>query len=531
MISTANITMQFGSKPLFENVSAKFVEGAHYGLIGANGAGKSTFMKILAGTLKPTAGTVMVPPNARLASLSQDQFAYENYSLIDTVLMGHHELWTIKKRKDDIYALPEMSEKEGMEVAELEMRYAELDGYTAEARAGELLLGVDIPEACHYQLMSTLAPGLKLRVLLTQVLFSDPDIMLLDEPTNNLDINTIRWLENVLQEKSCTLIIISHDRHFLNTVCTHTADLDYGSITLFPGSYDEYMAEAMKAREQKQADLARKQAKVTELQDFVRRFSANASKSKQATSRQKQIEKIVIEKVKPSSRRFPYIRIEPEKELHRFVCEVGKLSNGYDDHPDLFKNLDLHIEAGQKVAIIGPSGIGKTTLLKTLAGVMPPRTGFVKWSENANLGYFAQDHESIFETDSNLYDWMSQWGQPGDDEQVIRGALGRMLFSGDDIKKSVRVTSGGEKVRLLLAKLTLQRPNILLLDEPTNHLDMESIEALNMGLEQYPGTVFFVSHDRMFVSSVATQIIEMQPGAQVTHYLGTYEDYLASQEK
>lgn len=528
MLSTANLSIQFGAKPLFENVSVKFEPGAHYGLIGANGVGKSTFLKILSGKLEPTHGSVMLDPNERMAALSQDQFAYEDYSVLDTVLMGHQELWTIKKEKDEIYAKAEMSEDEGMRVAELEMQYAELDGYSAEARAGELLMGVEIPQELHWGKMNEVAPGLKLRVLLAQVLFSDPDIMLLDEPTNNLDINTIRWLEETLRERKCTMIIVSHDRHFLNAVCTHTADLDYGEMRLFPGSYDEYMAAAMQARERQQADNARKEAKIKELQNFVRRFSANAAKSKQATSRLKQIDKIQLEKVKPSSRKFPYVRFEEEKKLHRMVCEIQDLENGYDAEP-LFKNVNLHLEAGQKIAIIGPNGIGKTTMVKTLMGEMTPKNGLVKWSENANIAYFAQDHNDQFDSDMTLFDWMSQWGQEGDDEQVIRGALGRMLFSGDDIKKKVNVTSGGEKVRLLLAKLTLQRPNILVLDEPTNHLDMESIEALNMGLEDFPGTIVFVSHDRQFVASVATQIIEIKSGGDVVLYHGTYDEYLQSQ--
>jgi ATPase subunit of ABC transporter with duplicated ATPase domains len=529
MLSTANITMQFGAKPLFENVSVKFDEGGHYGLIGANGAGKSTFLKILSGKLDPTNGQVMMGPNERMASLNQDQFAFEEFTVLDTVLMGHQELWAIKKEKDAIYALPEMSEADGMRAAELEMEYAEHDGYSAEARAGELLSGVDIVQELHYGKMAQVAPGMKLRVLLAQVMFSDPDIMLLDEPTNNLDINTIRWLEEALRERKCTMIIVSHDRHFLNAVCTHTADLDYGEVRLFPGTYDEYMSAAMQARESTMANNARKEAKVKELQAFVRRFSANASKSRQATSRLKQIDKIQIEKVKPSSRKFPYIKFEPEKKLHRNVCEIQDLGFSYDDGVPLFKDVNLHLAAGERIAIIGPNGIGKTTLVKTLMNELTPKTGVCKWSENASIGYFAQDHGDEFEEAVSLFDWMGRWGQEGDDEQVIRGALGRMLFGGDDIKKNLPVTSGGEKVRLLLAKITLSRPNILVLDEPTNHLDMESIEALNMGLEEYEGTLVFVSHDRLFVSSLATQIIEIKHDGDVVLYQGKYDEYLESQ--
>ena len=529
MLATANLTIQFATKPLFEDVSVKFEEGGHYGLIGANGSGKSTFVKILSGELEPTHGTVMKGANQRMATLCQDQYAFDEFSVIDTVIMGHQDLWQIKQQRDAIYALPEMTEEQGMQVAELEMQYAELDGYSAEARAGELLLGVEIPESQHMRLMSEIPPGLKLRVLLTQVLFADPDIMLLDEPTNNLDINTIRWLEQALREKSCTMIIISHDRHFLNAVCTHMADLDYGRMQLFPGNYDEYMAAATQARQKLVSDNARKQAKIGELQAFVRRFSANASKSRQATSRLKQIDKIQLDEIKPSSRKFPYIRFEQEKKLHRLVLELKELAGGYDVESPLFKDVDLIIEAGERIAIIGPNGIGKTTLLETLMGNLAAQSGVVKWAENAAIGYFAQEHGNEFEQDMTLLDWVGQWSREGDDEQELRGVLGRMLFSGDSTKKSVKVTSGGEKVRLLIGKLTLQRPNVLVLDEPTNHLDMESIEALNMALEQHPGTLLFVSHDRQFVSSLATQVIEIKSNGEVIHYKGDYESYLLSQ--
>jgi len=529
MLSTANITIQFGSKPLFEDVSVKFEEGGRYGLIGANGSGKSTFLKILSGQLQQTHGNVMIGQNQRMATLCQDQFAFDQYSVIDAVIMGHAELWKVKQRRDEIYALPAMSEAEGMEVAELEMKYAELDGYSAESRAGELLLGVDILETEHLRLMSELPPGLKLRVLLTQVLFADPDIMLLDEPTNNLDINTIRWLEQALCSRNCTMIIISHDRHFLNAVCSHMADLDYGRIQLFPGNYDEYMAAAMQSRQKMITDNSRKQAKIEELQAFVRRFSANASKSKQATSRLKQIDKIQLDDIKPSSRKFPYIRFEQEKKLHRRVLELIDLQGGYDTAPALFKNVNLMIDSGERVAIIGPNGIGKTTMLETIMGNLDPQDGVIKWAENAAIGYFPQEHNDDFADNETLLDWMGQWAPAGSDEQELRGVLGRMLFSGDSTKKSVQVTSGGEKVRLMLGKLTLQRPNVLLLDEPTNHLDMESIESLNMALEQYVGTLMFVSHDRQFVSSLATQIIDMRPNGEVIHYKGDYESYLSSQ--
>ena len=525
MISTANITMQFGARPLFENISVKFGNGNRYGLIGANGCGKSTLMKILGGDLEASAGQVMLEPNTRLGKLRQDQFAYEDCTVMETVIMGHEELAQVAKERDRIYSLAEMSEEDGMAVADLEVRFAELDGYTAESRAGELLLGLDIPLDQHNGPMSALAPGWKLRVLLAQALFSDPDVLLLDEPTNHLDINTIRWLESVLVARSSTMIIISHDRHFLNSVCTHMADLDYGELRLFPGNYDEYMIAATQSRERMLSDNAKKKAQIAELQQFVSRFSANASKAKQATSRARQIDKIQLEEVKPSSRVSPFIRFEQGKKLHRQAVTLKDLTKGFDDGP-LFSKLNLQIEAGERVAIIGPNGIGKTTLLQCMAGALTPDSGEVKWTDSAEVGYFAQDHTADFAEDMDLSEWMSRWTKGG--EQLVRGTLGRMLFSGDDIGKSVQVISGGEQGRMLFGKLILQKPNVMLMDEPTNHLDMESIEALNLALENYPGTLIFVSHDREFVSSLATRIIEL--GADgVTDFSGTYDDYLRSQ--
>ncbi|MBI0060267.1 ABC-F family ATPase [Gilliamella sp. M0320] len=527
MLTTSNITMQFGSKPLFENISVKFGNGNRYGLIGANGSGKSTFMKIIGGDLVPTSGNVSLDPHERLGKLRQDQFAFEEFTVLDTVIMGHTELWQIKQERDRIYSLAEMSEEDGFKVADLETQYAEMDGYSAEARAGELLLGVGIPIEQHYGLMSEIAPGWKLRVLLAQALFSNPDILLLDEPTNNLDIDTIRWLEDTLNERESTMIIISHDRHFLNMVCTHMADMDYGELRIYPGNYDDYMTAATQARERLLADNAKKKAQISELQSFVSRFSANAAKSKQATSRARQIEKIKLEEVKASSRQNPFIRFEQDKKLFRNALVVENLTKGFDNGP-LFKNLNLMVEVGEKVAILGTNGIGKTTLLKTFMNELTPEQGDIKWSENANIGYYAQDHEYEFEQDLTVFEWMSQWKQPNDDEQAVRSILGRLLFSQDDIKKQVKVLSGGEKGRMLFGKLMMQRPNIIVMDEPTNHLDMESIESLNMALELYQGTLFFVSHDREFVSSLASRIIEITP-EKVIDYTGNYEDYLRSQ--
>jgi ATPase subunit of ABC transporter with duplicated ATPase domains len=521
--------MQFGAKPLFENISVKFGDGNRYGLIGANGCGKSTFMKILGGDLEPSGGNVMLDTNERLGKLRQDQFAYEEMRVLDVVMMGHVEMWAAMQERDAIYANPDATDDDYMKAADLEAKFAEYDGYTAEARAGELLLGVGIPTEQHAGPMSNIAPGWKLRVLLAQALFSNPDILLLDEPTNNLDINTIRWLEDVLNERNSTMIIISHDRHFLNQVCTHMADMDYGTLKIYPGNYDDYMLASSQARAQVLAANAKAKERVAELQEFVRRFSANKSKARQATSRAKQIEKIKVEDIKPSSRQEPYIRFEGEKKLHRQAVEVQGLSKAYDRQ--IFKNFDILVEAGEKIAIIGANGAGKTTLLRCIGGEicgLQADSGMVKWAEHANIGYMPQDPTEEFAVDKTLTEWMEQWGKEGDDDQAMRSVLGRLLFSGDDVRKSVKVLSGGEKGRMMYGKLMLGRHNVLLMDEPTNHMDMESIESLNIALDKYAGTLIFVSHDREFVSSLATRVLEIRDG-EIIDFRGGYEEYLASQ--
>ena len=537
MLVASNITMQFGAKPLFENVSVKFGEGFRYGLIGANGSGKSTFAKIVAGELEPSAGNISKDAHERMAYLRQDQFAYEEQRVIDVVMMGHEEMWACMQEKDAIYANPEATEEDYLHAAELEHHFAEFGGYTAEARAGELLLGVGIPTEQHYGPMSEVAPGWKLRVLLTQALFADPDILILDEPTNNLDIATIRWLEDVLNDRNSTMIIISHDRHFLNQVCTHMADLDYGKITVYPGNYDDFMEASSMARQQQKNANDRAKERIAELQDFVRRFSANKSKAKQATSRVKLIEKLKPEDVKPSSRQYPWIRFEyDEKEkLHRQAVEIENLSFAYPgSDKKLFNNLDLTLNAGDRLAVIGENGVGKSTLLKLMMGELTPQFGSIKWTEKARLGYYAQDHAEDFKSDTNLTDWVSEYARAnaaeGEDlETLIRGTLGRLLFSGDEVKKAVRVISGGEQGRMIFGKLMLMKPNVLVMDEPTNHLDMESIESLNTALEKFKGTLVFVSHDREFVSSLATRILEIRTDGSIVNYLGNYEEYLASQ--
>lgn len=537
MLVAANITMQFGAKPLFDNVSVKFGDGNRYGLIGANGAGKSTFMKILCGLQEATAGNVSKEPNERMAYLRQDQFAYEEVRVLDVVMQGHEEMWKVMAEKDAIYANPEASEDDYMRAAELEGQFAEMDGYTAESRAGELLLAVGIPIEQHTGPMSAVAPGWKLRVLLCQALFADPDILLLDEPTNNLDINTIRWLEETLNNRESTMIIISHDRHFLNQVCTHTADLDYGKIQVYPGNYDDFMEASTMARERQASANAKAKERIAELQDFIRRFSANKSKSKQATSRRKLIDKLKPEDVKPSSRQYPWIRFEyDEKErLHRFAVEIEDLNFAYDgmEHP-LLKNFNLTIEAGEKVAIIGENGAGKTTLAKLMLGQLEPQSGNLKWAEKARLCSYDQDHEDEFKSERSLTDWISEYvrkeGFEGEDaETQIRGTLGRLLFGGDTVKKPVNVLSGGEKGRMIFGKMMLSRTNVMIMDEPTNHLDMESIESLNGALGKYDGTLFFVSHDREFVSSIATRILDVKGDGSVVDYRGTYDEYLQSQ--
>ena len=523
MITTANITMQFGAKPLFENISAKFGNGNRYGLIGANGCGKSTFMKIMSGELQPTSGNVSISPGDKIGTLNQDQFAFEKYSVIDAVIMGDAHLWEVKQERDRIYSLPEMSEEEGMKVADLESEFAEMDGYTAETRAIELLVEAGIEEEYHFGLMSEVAPGLKLRILIAQALFANPDILLLDEPTNNLDIYTIKWLEDVLNQRKCTMVIISHDRHFLNSVCTHMADIDYGELRIYPGNYEAYQAAAALAQDQIHSENAKKSAEIEELQGFVARFSANASKAKQATSRAKRLEKIELTEVIASSRQSPYITYKQHKKLHRLALELTNLSHGFEGET-LFKGKEILLEAGSKLAVIGENGAGKTTFIRCLVNELKANDGVVKWSENASIGYCPQDSTADFDCDMNLFDWMSQWRTPKHDDLAVRAILGRLLFTSDDVNKKVNVCSGGEKNRLIFGKLMMQDINVLIMDEPTNHMDMEAIEALNKALKNFDGTLIFVSHDREFVSTLATSIIEIKD-EKLHYFQGSYDEY------
>jgi ATPase subunit of ABC transporter with duplicated ATPase domains len=530
MLATSNVAIQFGAKPLFEQVSVKFADGNRYGLIGANGSGKSTLMKVLGGELEASAGDVMLQAGMRLGRLNQNQFAYEDERVLDVVMRGHAELWEAMRRRDLIYADPNATDADYMKAAELEGVFAEYGGYDAEARAGSILTDAGIPESRHNAAMREVPPGLKLRVLLAQALFSKPDVLLLDEPTNNLDIHSIRWLEGALNNYDATMVIISHDRHFLNQVCTHIADLDFQQLKIYPGNYDDFMLASVQARARVEAANAKAKDRISDLQEFVRRFSANASKARQATSRKKQLEKIKIEEIRPSSRQNPYIRFEQGKKLYRSAVSVDNLSFSYPG-PDgaVLKNLTFHIEAGERVAVIGPNGVGKTTLMRCLAGELAPSAGRISWVENAQPGYMPQDPQAEFELKTDLFSWMSRYTGKADDDQLVRATLGRLLFSGDETKKSVKVLSGGEKGRMIYGKLMLTKPNVLLMDEPTNHMDMETIESLQIGLEHYAGTLIFVSHDREFVGGLATRVIELKPGGGIVDFRGTYDEYLKAQ--
>ncbi len=516
MISTNNISKQFGASPLFEDINITFSNGNKYGLIGANGSGKSTFMKILSGDVEPSSGSVKINSNHRVATLKQNQYAYEEVKIIDCVIMGFKKLWDIKVERDRIYNLTEMSEKESIKVSDLEIEFSDLGGYTAEVDANKLLIGLGIPLDFHEKKMSTLAPGLKLRVLLAQALFGNPDILLLDEPTNNLDLGTITWLENILKKRNSTMIIISHDRKFLNNVCSHIADLDYGEIRLYPGNYDEFMIAANQARQTLINENKKKKAQIDELKSFVKRFSANASKAKQATSRANLIDKIKLEDIAKSSRVYPFIRFEPNKKIYNNVLNVKNLSKKYDDLTVLNK-INFSVEVGERIAVLGPNGIGKSTLLNSIIDENFKDSGKINWSLNANIGFFAQDEDENINSELSLIDWISQWTDTIDSEQKIRSILGRLLFSKDDINKSIKILSGGEKRRMLFGKLILQNPNVIIMDEPTNHLDIESIESLNSALSQYEGTLIFSSHDREFISSLATRIFELKKDKMVDH--------------
>ncbi|HWP96958.1 MAG TPA: ATP-binding cassette domain-containing protein [Syntrophomonadaceae bacterium] len=526
MISTSNLTLGFGVRPLFENVNIKFTPGNCYGLIGANGAGKSTFLKILSGEIEANSGDVIIPPGVRLSVLKQDHFEFDEYEVIQTVLKGHARLYAIMEQKDSIYAKADFSEEDGLLAAELEGEFAELNGWEAEAEAATLLNGLGITEALHNKKMQDLIGSEKVKVLLAQALFGHPDILLLDEPTNHLDIESISWLEDFLYDLDSTVIVVSHDRHFLNSICTHIADIDYGKIQLYVGNYDFWMESSQLAMQQAKDANKKADAKIKELEEFIRRFSANASKSKQATSRKRQLEKLTPEDIRPSSRRLPWIQFKPNREAGVNVLTIHNLNKTIDGEAVL-KDFNLVVNRGDKIALVGPHEQAKTTLLAILMGEMEADSGEFNWGLSTSRAYFPRDYTAYFDSSLNLVNWLRQYSQD-QEETFIRGFLGRMLFSGDESQKQANVLSGGEQVRCMMARMMLTGANVLLLDEPTNHLDLEAITALNKGLTAFDGNIFLVSHDHQLLQTVANRIIEITPDGVIDR-LTTYDEYLEKQ--
>ncbi|MFA6601104.1 MAG: ATP-binding cassette domain-containing protein [Candidatus Omnitrophota bacterium] len=525
MISASGITLQYGKRVLFENVNLMFTPGNCYGLIGANGSGKSTFLKILAGLIEPNAGSVGVTKGERVSLLKQDQFAYDDFPVLSTVIMGHERLYKILQAKEAIYAKAVMTEEDGMKVSELEHEFAELDGWNAESEASKLLSDLGIDDSFHQVPMRQLEASLKVRVLLAQALFGNPDVLLLDEPTNQLDVETCLWLEDFLYDFQNTAIVVSHDRHFLDRVCTHIADIDFGKIRLYSGNFSFWVESSQLAMRQRSEANRSTEEKRKELQAFIARFSANASKSRQATSRKKLLEKLTLEDIQPSSRRYPYIAFKPEREAGNELLEIEHLSKSLDGEV-MFRDLNLRINKGDKVAFVGPNDLVKTTLFEILMGEMTPDAGRFKWGVSTLRAHLPKENSRYFETTLNLLDWLRQFSKETD-ENFIRGFLGRMLFSGDESLKQASVLSGGERVRCMLSRMMLSAANVLLMDEPTNHLDLESITSLNKGLELFDGTVLFSSHDHQFVQTVANRIIELTPLGMIDRRDTTFDDYLA----
>ena len=528
MISTSNVTLRVGKKALFEDVSIKFIEGNCYGLIGANGAGKSTFLRILSGQLEPTNGEVIITPGQRLSFLEQDHFKYDEYPVLDTVIMGNKRLYEIMKEKDAIYAKEDFTEEDGIKASELEAEFATMNGWEAESDAATMLNGLGIDTEYHYTLMKDLNGSLKVKVLLAQALFGNPDILLLDEPTNHLDLDAIEWLEEFLINFNNTVIVVSHDRYFLNKVCTHIADIDYGKIQLYAGNYDFwYESSQLLIRQMKEANK-KKEEKIKELQDFIQRFSANASKSKQATSRKRALEKIELDDIRPSSRKYPYIDFRPNREIGNDVLVVDGISKTIDG-VKVLDNISFIVGHDDKIAFVGSNEAATTTLFRILVGEIEPDEGSFKWGVTTSQAYFPKDSGAEFNSDSTIVEWLTQYS-PDPDTTYVRGFLGRMLFAGDDGMKKVKVLSGGEKVRCLLSKMMISGANILIFDDPTNHLDMESITALNNGLIKFPGVTLFTSHDHQFIQTTANRIMEIMPNGQLIDKMTTYDEYLASDE-
>ena len=527
MIQASNITLRLGKKALFEDVNIKFTEGNCYGLIGANGAGKSTFLKILSGNLEPTNGSIIITPGQRLSFLQQDHFKYDEYDVLSTVIMGNQRLYDIMKEKDAIYAKEDFTEEDGIKASELEGEFATLNGWEAESDAATLLNGLGIETDLHYALMKDLNGSQKVKVLLAQALFGNPDILLLDEPTNHLDLDAIRWLEEFLINFDNTVIVVSHDRYFLNKVCTHTADIDYGKIQLYAGNYDFWFESSQLMIKQMKEANKKKEEKIKELQEFIQRFSANASKSKQATSRKRALEKIELDTMRPSSRKYPYIDFKPNREIGNEVLTVTNLSKTIDG-VKVLDNISFIVGHDDKIAFVGPNTLATTTLFKILAGEMEPDEGDYKWGITTSQSYFPKDNTKLFDTDDTIVDWLMPFS-PEKDVTYVRGFLGRMLFAGDDGVKRVRVLSGGERVRVMLSKMMILGSNVLIFDEPTNHLDMESITALNNGVIKFPGVVLFTSQDHQFVQTIANRIIEITPNGLIDK-ITTYDEYLDSDE-
>ncbi|GEK29136.1 ABC-F family ATP-binding cassette domain-containing protein [Furfurilactobacillus siliginis] len=528
MLTVNNISMQFGTRKLYEDINLKFTPGNCYGVIGANGAGKSTFLKIIEGDLKPTTGTVSLGPNERMSSLNQNHFAFEDETVMDTVIRGHEKLYEIMKEKDALYAKADFTDEDGMKAAELEGEFAELDGWNAEVEANQLLQAMGIDESMHQLKMSELTEPQKVKVLLGQALFGNPDILLLDEPTNGLDVQSIAWLENFLADYQNTVIVVSHDRHFLNQVCTHMCDVDFGKITLFVGNYDFWMESSALATKLRSSSNEKKEEQIKELQDFIARFSANASKSKQATSRKKQLEKITLDDIKPSSRKYPFIQFTPDREIGNDLLRVDSVSKTIEG-VKVLDNITFTLRPEDKTALISRSDLATTTLMQIISGEMLPDSGTVTWGQTTSQTYLPRDINGEFENSNlTILDWLRQFAPKGEDDNTfLRGFLGKMLFSGEDVLREVNVLSGGEKVRSMLSKMMLSKANVLLMDDPTNHLDLESITALNDSLIAFTGAIVFTSHDHEFIQTIANHIIEVSDKGVVERSDTKYDDFLA----